>query len=240
MVHHVNSSNLNRRERLRASTVQEIKSIATALMNEGGPDAVTLRAIARQMGFTATALYSYYPTRDALLTALTIDECQTLVDTVEAARDAVAPDDKAGRLLAWTAALRNWALGNPAGFRLIFGDPVAGYRAPADGPVTLVEHRACSGFVALIAAAWPAAPAVTTTEHDWADFPTMFMQDVRAAFPAVPAAAAALALRQWATLHGLLAMEIRGRLAVHTRRPDQLYHAAVAEMLTALRLSTKH
>jgi AcrR family transcriptional regulator len=236
MVPHVNGSIPNRRERLRASTVQEIKSIATALMANGGRDAVTLRGIAREMGMTPGALYVYYPTRDALITALAIDERQALLDAMEAARDAVPQDDKAAQLRAWATAFRAWAVANPAGFRLVFGDPIAGYRTPADEAARSLEDRACSGFIALVAAAWPVGATETTTEDDWADFPARLVQDVRAAFPAVPAAAAALALRQWAAMHGLLALEIRGRLGLHTLRPEKLYRAVIAEMLAALHL----
>jgi len=41
---------LSRRDRLRAATVQEIKQTARRLLVSQGPDAVTLRAIARRWG----------------------------------------------------------------------------------------------------------------------------------------------------------------------------------------------
>lgn len=52
----------NRRARLRAEAIQEIKTIALKLLAEGGPDAISLRAIAREMGMTAGALYGYFAT----------------------------------------------------------------------------------------------------------------------------------------------------------------------------------
>ena len=42
-------------------------------MAASGAAAISLRAIAREMGVTAAALYSYYDTRDALVTALLLD-----------------------------------------------------------------------------------------------------------------------------------------------------------------------
>jgi AcrR family transcriptional regulator len=45
-----------RRERLRAATVEEIKTTARRLLVEQGAESVTLRAIAREMGMTAPAL----------------------------------------------------------------------------------------------------------------------------------------------------------------------------------------
>ena len=36
------------------------QAVALRLMAEGGPDAISLRAIAREMGMTAGAIYGYY------------------------------------------------------------------------------------------------------------------------------------------------------------------------------------
>lgn len=99
-------------------------------MAASGPDAITLRAIAREMGMTAGAIYGYYATRDDLITTLIRDVHTSLVDTLEAARDTALRDDAAGRMLAWAGAFREWVLANPEGFRLIYGDPVPGYVAP--------------------------------------------------------------------------------------------------------------
>ena len=80
---------LSRRERLRAETTEEIKAIALKLMASGGPDAIALRAIAREMGMTAGAIYGYFPTRDDLVTTLINDVYTSLVEKAEAARDAL-------------------------------------------------------------------------------------------------------------------------------------------------------
>src|SRR2546428_11850071 len=106
-----------RRERLRAETTAEIKKVALELMASGGPDAITLRAIAREMGMTAGAIYGYFPTRDDLVTTLISDVYTSLVDKAEAARDALSPGDAGGRILAWGMAFREWSLANPEGFR---------------------------------------------------------------------------------------------------------------------------
>src|SRR5690348_8415032 len=55
---------VNRRERVRAATVQEIKDVARRQLVGDGPSAVSLRAIAREMGMTAPALYRYFPSFD--------------------------------------------------------------------------------------------------------------------------------------------------------------------------------
>ncbi|WP_242545613.1 TetR-like C-terminal domain-containing protein [Amycolatopsis sp. MtRt-6] len=39
----------------------------------------------------------------------------------------------AGRILAWAQTFRDWSLGKPQGFRLVYGDPVPGYEPPGGG-----------------------------------------------------------------------------------------------------------
>jgi AcrR family transcriptional regulator len=57
----------SRRDRLRAATTEEIIQTARGLLVASGPDAVTLRAIAREMGMTAPGLYRYFDNRDELV-----------------------------------------------------------------------------------------------------------------------------------------------------------------------------
>src|SRR6266702_2478946 len=60
---------MNRRDRVRAATTQEIKQTARRLLVQQGTEAVSLRAIAREMGMTAPALYRYFDSHDELITA---------------------------------------------------------------------------------------------------------------------------------------------------------------------------
>ena len=56
---------------------------------ESGAASLSLRAIARELGITAPAIYNYYPDRDALVTALIIDAYTSFGDVQYAARDSV-------------------------------------------------------------------------------------------------------------------------------------------------------
>lgn len=226
---------VSRRARLRAETAQEIKSIALALMAEAGPDAISLRAIAREMGMTAGAVYGYYATRDELITTLISDVYTELVGAVEAARDARPPDDAGGRMLAWGEAFREWAIANPQGFRLIYGDPVNGYRAPAGGPAPAAARRACVGLTGLVAGIWPhVAPRLSTGDYRWSDFQPGLVTLVRETFPELPAAAVAVALRVWGRMHGLVALEIYGHLGLQTVDAAKLYRDEMVELTTGL------
>jgi len=60
----------SRRERLRNATLADIRHAARAQLAAGGPAAVSLRAIARDLGMTAPAIYRYFPSLDALMQAV--------------------------------------------------------------------------------------------------------------------------------------------------------------------------
>ncbi|MFJ4328691.1 TetR/AcrR family transcriptional regulator [Streptomyces tricolor] len=224
-----------RRERLRAETTAEIKKVALALMAEGGPDAITLRAIAREMGMTANAIYGYFPTRDDLVTTLINDVYTALADAVDTAWDASSGSGPAVRIADWAGAFRSWALANPQGFRLIYGDPVPGYRAPEGGPAPDAARRVCTGLTALADAAWPHARHLyRDSAFDWSDFDPGLLDKVRPAFPDLPPAAVALALRIWGRLHGLVSLEIYGHLRTQTTSPEKLFEEEIAQLTQAL------
>jgi AcrR family transcriptional regulator len=226
----------SRRRRLRDETTAEIKAVALGLMRSGGPGAITLRAIAREMGMTAGAIYGYFPTRDDLLGALIGEVSTALVDAVEAARDARPRDDPGGRLLAWAEAFRVWSLANPEGFRLVYGEPVPGYAPPPGGPAAEAERRACAGLTELVAAAWPTAAAVQSGGFAWSDFSPELVAEVRGAFPDLPPDGVAVALRCWGRMHGLVALEVHGHLAGQTTSAGALYRAEMLDMLRSLGL----
>ncbi|MFF2021836.1 TetR/AcrR family transcriptional regulator [Streptomyces sp. NPDC058171] len=228
----------SRRDRLRAQTSAEIKAIALQLMADGGPSAISLRAIAREMGMTASAIYSYFATRDDLITALIGDVYTSAVDAAEAARDAVPESDPGARIMAWAQAMRTWALANPEGFRLIYGDPVPGYRAPDDGPGQQAELRACSALLGLVDAAWPTARVQRPEgrSYDWADFHPDLVAHAREDFPDLPPAGVAMTLSVWGRMHGLLALEIYGHLRTFMHDPGTVYRDEMYDFTVALGL----
>ncbi|GAB4584835.1 TetR/AcrR family transcriptional regulator [Nocardia sp. IFM 10818] len=232
------SATPTRRERRRSETTAEIKEVALRLMAESGPGAITLRAIARDMGMTPNAVYSYFPTRDDLVTALIAEVYGDLVDTVEAARDVHPQDAPAARIMAWATAFRDWVITNKEGFLLIYGDPVPGYRAPEGGPAPEALHRACTGLVGLIAGAWPTAePLYADEPFGWNDFDPTLATVARQEFPALPPTAIALALRTWGRMHGLVALEVLGHLRTQTTNPANLYRTEMNHLVRELGLT---
>lgn len=110
-----------RRMRIREATFAEIKAIARSHLVEHGPDGVSLRAIAREMGMTAPALYRYFSSLGDLLLSLQADLFAELSDHITDASAGLPADDVDGRLLASLRAFRTWALANRAEFALLFG-----------------------------------------------------------------------------------------------------------------------
>ncbi len=69
----------------REETYQAIKAAAHQQMAAGGTAAVSLRGIAAHMRMSAAAIYRYFESRDALITALILDSFNALGDALEQA-----------------------------------------------------------------------------------------------------------------------------------------------------------
>lgn len=137
---------------------------------------------------TTGAIYSYFASRDDLVTTLVGEVYESAVQAAETARDAVPESDTGSRVATWAHAMRDWALANPEGFRMIYGDPVPGYRAPEDSLGRDAALRACTGLIGLVAAAWPVARARGShdREYEWTDFDPRLAAHVREEFPGLP------------------------------------------------------
>jgi AcrR family transcriptional regulator len=78
------------RERLRALTRQSILQAAEAVLLRDGLDALTLDAIAAELGLTKQGLYYHYPSKEALLAELALQEWTAAAEAVHAATEAAA------------------------------------------------------------------------------------------------------------------------------------------------------
>jgi AcrR family transcriptional regulator len=114
------------RQRYRAQVQEEIKQHAWEQIATAGASALSLNAIAKQMGMSGPALYRYFANRDELITALIRDAYQSLAGTIHTAAANGAD------LRGLAQALRAWALDDPQRYLLIYGTPVPGYQAPED------------------------------------------------------------------------------------------------------------
>ncbi|MFF1614594.1 TetR/AcrR family transcriptional regulator [Amycolatopsis sp. NPDC058278] len=204
------------RERYRAQVREEIKRHAWEQIAEAGVPALSLNAIAKQVGMSGPALYRYFASRDELITALIRDAYRSLADTVRAARDAGAG------LPGLASTIRDWARADPQRYFLIYGTPVPGYHAPGD--TTAISFEVMAVLIEACADEpddQPPTPfdAHLATHREWAG-----------GHPA-PAAALHRALSFWIRLHGVLSLELAGHFAGMKFDPDLL----ITEELAALR-----
>jgi AcrR family transcriptional regulator len=112
--------------------IEEIKAQARQQLVEKGPGAISLRAIAREMGTASSALFRYFPNFNDLINALVVDAYNSLADTVGPAIDSCSPDDHARRWFSICSAYRRWSLDNQSEFALLHGTPLPGYEAPPE------------------------------------------------------------------------------------------------------------
>jgi AcrR family transcriptional regulator len=102
-------------ERLRT----ELLDAAAALVEESGPGALSLRAVAGRVGVAATSVYLHFDDLDALRGAL----AQRWFVDFAAARDTAAAgiDDPVRALVVRCQAYARYALAHPGRYRLMFG-----------------------------------------------------------------------------------------------------------------------
>ena len=204
------------RDRARARTMAEIVRIGRAQLASEGAAALSLRAVARELGVVSSAVYRYVASRDELLTLLVVAGYDELGDAVDEALAAVDEDDHRGRLVAIGTAVRAWAMREPATYALLFGSPVPGYRAPAErttGPGTRV--------VRALVEVWTHAYAAGRLQvSDAPPVPTSLAR----AFAAVraelgvelPDQALARGVLAWAALFGGVSFEVFGQYGPDT------------------------
>jgi len=124
------SASTSARALARDHLTRAILTSARAQLGTVGPAALSVRAVARDVGLVSSAVYRYFPSRDELLTALLVECYDEQGAAVEAAEAAVARTDLAGRWWAATHAFRGWAVEHPWDYALLYGSPVPGYTAP--------------------------------------------------------------------------------------------------------------
>jgi AcrR family transcriptional regulator len=226
-----------RRDRLRQATVTEIKTLAWAQIAHSGAAALSLRAIARDMGMTSSALYRYFASRDQLLTALARDGFASLADTLEAAETQSMDRSERldGRFLRVVRVYRAWSLSHPSEYALIFGTPVPGFdiygpeaKAEMIRGVNVLFRVMIAGLqrgaLHPPALTGPGAAKVRAKLRRW---------------PAhqgegLPPAALAACLFAWNQLHGAISLEVFGHMPLELMPADDLFEQQMRQILVVL------
>jgi AcrR family transcriptional regulator len=216
-----------RRERLREALIADIKRCASRQLADGGPAAVSLRGIARELGVSPAALYGYFDSLDALFTALITDGFEDLGGAVEAAVGTDADGSYGWRMVRGLHAFRTWALAHPQQFRLLYFSPVPGYELPIDGPTLTASLRVFVPLLGIMVDAWesgalpdpPPGPPVDVVKFHERFGLAITSDQLR------------LATECWAEFHGMVALEISSCIHKDWVDPAALYDANVQSMV---------
>lgn len=220
----------------------EIRLTARRLLRAQGTAAVTLRAIARELGITAPALYRYFGSRDCLLRALADEICVELAAYVRRAHLAIGTDNPARLGLEPSRALRRWALANPREFELVFSSTssVAGETAhPARDPLSRL-------FICLVAQTLHHQGVLSTNIRRAAELPAPLLPDMIAFSETIAATLrtlgdpetaarmspglAYLALHWWSRLYGQIALEVLDRYPFPVSHRELLFEQLLREL----------
>lgn len=219
------------RQRVREEMTGEILAVARQHLARQGAAALSLRSVARDLEMAPSALYRYFDGRDALLSALILSAYGSLADEAERAAEAGgrAPSD-AARWPAVPRTLRAWALAHPHEWGLVFGTPVPGYEAPRD---TVEPYARVARAVVR-----PVAEAETAGRLRPVRHPVEVEPAVRAAVapvaeglvPGMRAETVVRAIEAWATIVGLISLEVFGHWRHTILDPGAFFDAALRDL----------
>jgi AcrR family transcriptional regulator len=235
-----------RRDRLRAATMEEITATARRLLLEQGPEAASLRAIAREMGMTAPGLYRYYSSREELLRHVVADMFRELASDIRRAMAAADPSygqDPGGpaerrahgalKMVAACREFRSWALGHRDEFALLFGVPLPGFD---DGRFDIAQECAlefAGTFYALFLDLWNAFHFPVPSDHEidpeLRTQLTRFRDRIQLSTD-LPDGANLIFLRCWMLLYGAVAMEVFGHLGFALTNPAPMFELTLRDL----------
>ncbi|MFI1912033.1 TetR/AcrR family transcriptional regulator [Nocardia sp. NPDC020380] len=217
-----------RRAERRAATIAEIKTQAREQLAVEGTGGLSLRGIARSMRMSPAALFRYFDSQSALITALCVDSYDALTATMVQAQEAAGADPGA-QWRAGCAGARRWALGNGAEFALINGTPIPGYQARPE------ETGPAAGRL-MVVVATPYLNAVASGDAD----PDATLVPALAAGPLLggdtdsASPVPGILINAWASILGFIAGETFGSLGQLISDPDELYRSHVRTVMRGM------
>jgi AcrR family transcriptional regulator len=228
----------SRRDRVRAATADEIKQTARGILVAEGPEACSLRAIAREMGMTAPALYRYFDSREDLIKHVVADIFTEIAGGIHAAVEAAGQasgGDMVAKLVAACGEFRSWSLGHKEEFGLLFGTPLPGLEAVHDDVIDDCAAKFSGEFFALFLELWRKHPFPVPGDdqidpglrEQLAHYRELLGVDL-------PLGAGLTFLRCWVRLYGMVSLEVFGhmRFALDDAAPQfEITLAELAELV---------
>lgn len=219
------------RSEQREATIAKIKRASRSLLVAEGVRAVRLRAVAREVGLTAPALYRYVAGHEDLVRLLTEDIYDDLTAAVERAAATAdgEPSDPAGRLAAAARAFRTWALDHRRELELVFVSPVPPPGEPAGR--TPSRLRLVATFGRIFADVWRARPFPVPAAADLPEHVRRTLAPVaRDLLPGLPLGAAYVFASCWERLYGAVCLEVFGHLAWAVDDGEPLFEQMLSEL----------
>ena len=236
----------SRRDRLRAATSEEIIQTARRLLVQSGPEAVTLRAIAREMGMTAPGLYRYFDSHEELLRHVCADIFTELGEGIRQAIEAAAVPAGASdqvtakltiKMVAACREFRRWSLNHQAEFGLLFGIPLPGLD---DGRYDIADECALAfagTFFTLFLELWTRVPFPVPDAADidpglrdqLGRYRDLLGSDI-------PVGAVLTFLRCWTVLYGAVAMEVFGHMRFALSDPAPMFEITLGDLAALIGL----
>lgn len=211
------------RDESRRQVTAAIRAAARRQIAEVGGGALSMRAIAREVGLVSSAVYRYFPTRESLLTAMIVESHGNLASALPATEGLAGAE-------AWRTlgrGLRAWARSVPHEFQLIYGTPIPGYVAP---PETVPAAAAVAEpFLRLAPRSAPDAFGDPVLADQFGALGTTF--------PDADGAGLAAVLAELAALIGFISLELSGHFVGTADPADALYEALLSRQVATLGLA---
>lgn len=218
------------RVRARAAVLAEIMATARGYAARDGIAALSLRAVARDLGMTSSAIYRYVASRDELITLLVLDSYGAVADALERADRAAAAAgaDAGARWLAVCRAMRGWALSHLHEYALIYGSPIPGYHAPAETiPVAIRIWRVIIAIVDTAISTGALRPPARPFDVRGLVAPEVLA--VAGGEPAAPFQDSSVrTLTLFASLLGTVSADVFGHFQGFSPRPDRVFDLVIA------------
>jgi AcrR family transcriptional regulator len=144
---------LDRRQRRRQETIEEVLDIAVEIMTEQGVAGLSIGEVARRMGIRPPSLYVYFPSKEAMYDAVFLRGARAILEHMRERTADFATDTRPlpELLLLAGRAMVQWSVENPAYTQLLFWRPVPGF-TPSDqayAPAVELVQLSRSNFVTL-------------------------------------------------------------------------------------------
>ena len=228
---------MRRRDRRRQETIDGIKDTARSQLTGAGPAGISMRAIARHLAITASAVHYYFPSRQALLDALIVDGFTSLAQALRTTYEGAGPRPPGEQWLAVCRAHRAWALDHQAEYLLLYGHDGACAVKQGNPQVDQAYSSAVNVLFSIMRGA-VAADEIDTERIEAAtpaslrrQFATWRDEDDGSGH--LPDGALAACMITYAQLHGAITLELLGHvppaLADHSALFDlEMVHAYAA------------